>query len=130
MDENIRAFFDCRACRLQFGRVHCDADFVRMTFFNCRAHDRPEAFDRMILIDDVPNLHQIGFLLGEFAHEFSRLIGRVDLDDRRIAEIEFLARDTRDQWAGHRDARRFRRCVCSFPHFEIPKWSADIDTLR
>ena len=41
-------------------------------------------------------LDQIGLLLGKFAHECARLLGTIDLDDRRIAEIEFLARDAGD----------------------------------
>ena len=74
MDENVRAFFDRCACRFQFGRVHCDANLVRMTFFNRRAHDWPEAFDRVVFVDDVPNLDQIGFLFGQFPHELACLI--------------------------------------------------------
>ena len=62
-----------------------------MTFFDRRAHDWPETLDRMILVDDVPDLHRIRLLLGQFANELARLIGGVDFHDRRIAEIEFLA---------------------------------------
>ena len=65
-----------------------------MAFFNRCAHNWTEAFDRMILIDDVPDLNQVRFLFGQFAHELARLIGSVDLYDRRIAEIEFFARYT------------------------------------
>ena len=93
MHQNVRAFFNCCARRFQFGRVNRHADLMGVTFFNRGANGRPETVDRMILVDDVPDLHQIGFLLGEFAHELARLLGTVDLHDRRIAKIEFLAGD-------------------------------------
>src|SRR5256885_1752168 len=88
--------------------MHGDANFVRVAFFDRRVHDRPERFDRMILIDNVPNLHQIGLLLCKFAHELARLLGRIDPDDGRIAEIELLAGYTRDERSGDRNSRRFR----------------------
>jgi hypothetical protein len=66
---------------------------VRVALFNRRADDWPETFDRMILIDDVPNFDQIGFLFCQSPHELSCLIRRIDFDDRRIAEVEFFARD-------------------------------------
>src|SRR4029079_18450732 len=94
---------------------------------NRREHDWPEAFDRVVVVDDVPNLDQIGFLFGQFPHELSCLIRRVDFDDWRIAKIKFFARDTRDQWAGHRHAWRSGRLIRSFADLEIPKWSANID---
>ena len=72
-------------------------------------------------------LTQSGCCSAQFSHELSCLIGRVDFDDRRIAEIEFFARDTRDQRPGHRHARRFRRLIRGFADVEIPKWSANID---
>ena len=96
MDQHVCAFFNRSTRSFQFSRVNCDSDFVRMTFLNGGADNRAERIDRMILVDDVPNLHQIWFLFREFANEFARLIGRIDLHDRRIAEIEFLARDTGD----------------------------------
>src|SRR5207247_6389214 len=64
--------------------------------------------------------------LGELAHELARLIGSVDLHNRRIAEIEFLARDTGDQRSSHSDSRRFRCCVRLFADLEIPHWATDI----
>ena len=91
MDEHVRAFFHSCPCRFQFRGMHCDTNLVRMTFFNRGAHDWPETFDRMVLVDDVPNLDQVGFLFGQFTHELPRLIRRVDFDDRRIAKIEFFA---------------------------------------
>jgi len=39
----------------------------------------------MILIDDVPNLHQVRFLFREFANELACLLWRIDFHDRRIA---------------------------------------------
>ena len=89
--EHIGPFFDRRARRLQFSRMNRDADFVRMTFFNRRTDDRPKRIDRIVLIDDVPNLHQVWILFRQFAHEFARLIRRIDFHDRRIAKIKFLA---------------------------------------
>src|SRR5215472_10344923 len=91
--------------------MNCDTNLLRVTLFDCRAHDRPERIDGMIFVDDVPDLHQIGFLLREFAHELARLIGRVDLHYWRIAEIELLARDAGDERARNGYARRFRSCI-------------------
>ena len=84
----------------------------------------------MILIDNVPDLDEVGLLLGQFAHELACLFRGVDLDDRRIAEIKFFARYARDEWTGDRHSRRFRSRVGSFAHLEIPKRSADIDHAR
>ena len=125
--QHIRAFFDRGARGLQLSRVHGDAQFVRMTFFDSRAHDRAEAVDRMIFVDDVPNLDQVGILRREFADELPRLFGRVDLHNRWIAEIELRTRHARDQWSGHGHARCFGRRVRDLAHFEIPKRPADID---
>ena len=83
--EHVGAFFDCGAGSFQFGCVHCHANFVRVTLFNGRANNWAKGIDRMVFVDNVPNLHQIGFLFGKFAHELARLIGSVDLHDRRIA---------------------------------------------
>ena len=67
---------------------------MRVTFFNCGACNRPERINRMILVDDVPDFNQVWLLRGQFTHELARLIGGIDLHDRRIAKIEFLAGDT------------------------------------
>ena len=96
MDQHVRTFFNRSARGFQFGRVDRHSDFVRMTFFNCRPNDRPKRIDRMIFVDDVPNFYEIRFLLRELAHEVAGLLWRVDLQDRRVAEIEFLARDAGD----------------------------------
>src|SRR4029077_19257823 len=98
-----------------------------VTFFDRRADNRTEAVNRMILVDDVPNLHEIGILGGELAHELEGLIRRVDLDYGRIAEIELRSRDAGDQRAGDGDARRFCGCVCNLANLEIPKWPPNID---
>src|SRR5439155_11621942 len=99
----------------------------------------------MIFVDDVPDLHQIGILRGEFPHEFARSLGRVDLHNRRIAEIKLWSRYTRYQWSGHGDSWRFRgnNAPLSEPgdrqlhisirgsaHLKIPKWPANIDDRR
>jgi len=96
VNENVRAFFDGGTRRLQFGRMDRDANVVRVTFFNRCPDRRSKRIDRMILVDDLPDLHEVGFLLGQFAHELARLIRAVDLDDRRITQIELLARDAGD----------------------------------
>ena len=57
MDEHVRAFFHRGARGLELGSVHSNASFVRMTFFNRCADDRPEALNRMIFVHDVPDLH-------------------------------------------------------------------------
>ena len=93
MDKNVSAFFYRRARSLELGGVHGDANFVGMTLFDCSADNRPESIDRMIFVDDVPDLHQIRFLFRQFAHELTRLIRCVDLHNWRIAKIEFFARD-------------------------------------
>ncbi|PYK99516.1 MAG: hypothetical protein DME32_12635 [Verrucomicrobia bacterium] len=90
MDKPIGAFFHGGARRFQFGRMHGHANFVGVTFFNRSANDRPKRVDRMTLINDVPDFNEIWILRGQFAHELARLIGRIDFDDRRIAQIEFL----------------------------------------
>src|SRR5207249_2835711 len=125
--EHIGAFFNSSARGLQFGRVNCDAQFARVTFFDRCADDRPETVERMIFIDDVPNLHEIGILRGEFAHEVARLIGRIDFYDRRIAKIELWSRDAGDERTGDSDARRFCGGVRDLAHFEVPKRTAHID---
>ena len=76
--------------------MHRDPNMVGVTFFNCRTDGRPKGIDRMIFVDDVPNFYEIRFLLRELAHEVAGLLWRVDLQDRRVAEIEFLARDAGD----------------------------------
>ena len=81
VDEHVRAFFHRRARRIQFRRVDSDTYFVRVTFFYRCAHDWPETFNRVLLVDDVPNLHKIGFLFSQFAYESARLIRRVYFDD-------------------------------------------------
>ena len=90
--EYVSAFFHRGARSLQFGRVNSDTQFASVTFFDGRADDRTKAIDRMILINDIPNLHEIGILRGELAHEFAGLIRSVDLDDGRIAQIELWTR--------------------------------------
>ena len=90
--EHVHAFFNRGARRFQFGRVHGDADFARVAFFNRRTHDRPKRIDRMILINDVPDLQQIRILLRELAYELARLIRIVDLNNWRIAQIELRPR--------------------------------------
>ena len=92
--KNVRAFFHRGARRLEFGGVNGHADLARVTLFDRRPHDRPEAVDRMIFVDDVPNLHEIGILRGEFAHEFARLLRVVDLNYGRVAQIELRPRYT------------------------------------
>ncbi len=92
--EHVGAFFNCGASSLQFGRVNSDTNVACVTFFDRRADNWTEAVDRMIFIDDVPNLDEIGILRGELAHELAGLIRRVDLDDGRITEIELRSRDT------------------------------------
>ena len=89
VDEHIGAFFHGGARRFQFCRVHGHANFVGVTFFDRSANDRPKRVDRMILIDDVPDFNEIWILRGQFAHELARLLGSIDFDDRRIAQIEF-----------------------------------------
>ena len=127
MDEDVGAFFHGGARCFQFGRMNRDAQFARMTLFNRRANDRPKAIDRMVFIDDVPDLHQVRFLLGQFADELARLIGSFELHYRRIAKIEFLARNARDQRAGDSNARCVRGRIRCLPDLEIPHWPADID---
>src|SRR5439155_4061275 len=56
-----------------------------------------------------------------------RLVRIVDLNDRRIPKIEFLARNARDQGPGDGNPRRFSSRVGNLSDFEIPKRSADID---
>ena len=90
-------------------------------------NDRAETFDRMILSDDVPNLDVVGFLRSQFADQFSALFWRVDLDDRRIAEIELRTRNARDERPGDRDARSFRGRVGDLTRLEIPHRTADVD---
>src|SRR5437764_442869 len=107
--------------------MHGDANLMRMTFFNRRARDGPERIDWMIFVHDVPDLHQIWLLFCKFAHELARLIGSVDLYNRRITEIEFLSRDARNQRPRYGDARRFRGCVRLFADLKIPHRSTDID---
>ena len=96
VDKHIGAFFNGRARGFQFGRVNGDANFVRVTFFNRRTRNGPKRIDRMIFVHDVPDFHQIGLLLDEFANELPRLLGSLDLHNWRIAEIKFLARNTGD----------------------------------
>ena len=43
MHEHVRAFFHRRARSLELGCMHGHANLVRMTLFDCRADDRPEA---------------------------------------------------------------------------------------
>src|SRR5439155_15376110 len=100
--------------------------FVRVTFFYRCAHDWPETFNRVLLVDDVPNLHKIGFLFSEFAYESARLIRRVYFDDWGITLIEFFTRDARDQGPGHGHPWRFGSCIRSFANFEIPKWPVNV----
>src|SRR5262249_43131712 len=99
-------------------------------FFNRSPHDWSEAFDRMIFVDNVPNLHQIRFLFGQFSNELPCLIRRIDFDNRWIAEIEFLARNAGDQWTGDRHSRRLGGLIRGFADLEIPKWSANINNTR
>jgi hypothetical protein len=94
VNKHVRAFFHRRARGLELCCVHGDTNLVGMTLFDRRPDDRPKGVDRMILVDDVPDLHQIRFLFRQFTHELACLVRRVDLNDWRIAEIEFLARDT------------------------------------
>ena len=96
MYEHVCAFFHRGARGLQLGRVYCDTNFVRVTLFNRRADNRPKAVNRMIFVDNVPDLDQIRFSAREFPDEIARLLRSIDLHNRRIAEIEFLPRHARD----------------------------------
>ncbi len=91
--KDIGPFLNGGARCFQFSRMNGDANLMRVTFFNRGADDRPERINRVILVDDVPDFNQVRVLRGEFAHELARLIGSIDLHNRRIAKIEFLARD-------------------------------------
>src|SRR4051812_33016157 len=107
--------------------MHRDAQFARVAFLDHGVHDRAEFLDRTVGADYVPDLDVIRILRGKLAHKFAALLGRVDLHDRRIAEIELRTRDAGDERTGYRDAWRFRGRVRNLPHLEIPHWSADID---
>ena len=89
-------FLNRSTCCFQFSCVNGHANLMRVTFFNCGARDRPERINRMILVDDVPDFNQVRFLRGQFTHELARLIGSIDLHNRRIAKVKFFARDTGD----------------------------------
>src|SRR6266446_1993749 len=91
VDQNVRAFLNSSARRFQLSRMHGHTRVVRVTFFHRRAHNRPERVNWMIFVHDVPNLDQVGFLIGELAHELPRLFRSVDFYDRWIAEIELFA---------------------------------------
>src|SRR5262249_51497349 len=122
--------FNCCARRFQFGRVNRDPDFVSVTLFNCRARDRAEFLDRLILIDDVPDLYQIRFLRRELADELARLIRGFDLHYWWIAEIEFFARYTGNQRPRDCDSWSSRGPVRFHAHLEIPHRPSDIDHAR
>src|SRR5438067_13932675 len=78
VDEHLDAFLDRRPGSFQFGGVNGNADMMDMALLNCRANDRPEAIDRMIFVDNVPDLDQVRFVRGEFTDKFARLIRCID----------------------------------------------------
>ena len=59
-----------------------------------------------------------------------RFVGRGDLDDGRIAQIERRIVDGRDQGAGDAHSRRCRRALRRIAHIEIPEGAADVDDAR
>ena len=57
-------------------------------------HDRPEFFNRVLGINDEPDLDIVRRFRRQSAHHGTRIVGRVHLHDGRIPEIELRARDT------------------------------------
>jgi len=94
VDKDIGPFLNRSARCFQFSCMNGHADLMRVTFFDRGARNRPKRINRMILVDDVPDFNQVRLLGDEFTHELARLIGSIDLHNRRIAKIKFFARDT------------------------------------
>ena len=92
----------------EFGGVHGHAEFACMAFFDDGMNDGSEFLDRVLGVDDVPDLDVVGIFRGELAHQLAALLGRVDLDDGRITEIELRSRDAGNKRTGDSDARRLR----------------------
>ena len=128
VDEKVGAFLDRGARGFQLSGVNSDAQFQPVTFRDDRVNNGPEFLDRVLGVDDVPDLDVIRCLFRQFLHELDALLRRLDFDDGRIAvELELRPRNTGDERAGHGDAGRFLDGVGELPHREVPHRSADID---
>ena len=133
MNEQVGVLLDRGPRRLQFGRVDRDPQVAGVTsWMTAFTTGRKSAARSASLCrrgsarrrgrggrrNDVPDFDVIGFLLREFANEGAPLLRRIDLHDRRIAEVELRARHARNERAGHRHPGRLEE---SHPRFCAPR---------
>ena len=90
-------------------------------------HDRPEFLERMLGINDEPDLYVVRRFRCQSPHHGACILRRVHLHDGRIPEIELRTRDTRNEGTGDGNPGRFRRRIRDLPHLEIPHRSPDIN---
>ena len=80
VNQDICSFFNGSARGFQLGRVNCHANFVGVAFLNRGPNNRPKTFDRMVFVDDVPDLDVVRVLRREFPHKIPRLLGPIGVE--------------------------------------------------